>query len=81
MNDHGVIGVDAEHADLEQVAAASRADAHREIVIESPLRDGDADGVQHVLVSDSVLPGRIRDPRTDKMSCHASIVKACHAPA
>jgi len=33
MDDHRVITVDAEHSDLEQVAVASRADAHREAVI------------------------------------------------
>ena len=62
MDDHRVIGVDAEHADLEQAAAASRTDAHREIVIQSPLRNGAADGVAHVLVSDCVLASRLRDP-------------------
>jgi hypothetical protein len=44
MDDHGVVSVDAEHADLEQVATAGGTDAHHEIVIESPLRDGIADG-------------------------------------
>ena len=62
MNDHRVITVDAQHADLKQVAAASRTDAHHEIVIKSPLRDRVADGVQDVLVSDGVLASRLRDP-------------------
>ena len=62
MNDHRVITVDAQHADLEQAAAASRTDAHHEIVIKSPLRDRVADGVAHVLVSDGVLASRLRDP-------------------
>jgi len=61
MNDHRVIAVDAQHANLKQAAAASRTDAHR-IVIKSPLRDGVADGVAHVLVSDGVLASRLRDP-------------------
>jgi hypothetical protein len=39
MDDHRVITVDAEHPDLEQVAVASRADAHREAVaIRTPTR-------------------------------------------
>ena len=62
MNDHRVVAVDAEHADLKQAGAASRTDAHHEIVIKSPLRDGAADGVAHVLVSDCVLASRLRDP-------------------
>lgn len=82
MDDHRVITVDTEHADLEQVAAASRADAHREIVIKSPLRDGVADGVKHVLVSDGVLASHLRDPHTDKVPCHQRFVKqSCHGPA
>ncbi len=52
MNDHRVIGIDAQHADLQQVAVASRADTHREVVIQSPLRDRVANGVQCVLVPD-----------------------------
>jgi hypothetical protein len=46
LDDHGVVSVDAEQADLEQVAIAGGTDAHHEIVIESPLRDGIADGVE-----------------------------------
>lgn len=61
MDDHGVVGVDAEYADLEQIAVASGPDAHREIVIESPLGDCVADGVGHVFVSDAVLPSCLRD--------------------
>ena len=33
VGDHGVIAVDAEHADFEQIADASGTDAHREVVI------------------------------------------------
>jgi hypothetical protein len=73
MDDHRVITVDAEYPDLEQVAVASRADTHREVLIKSPLRNGVADGVQRVLVSDSVLPSRLRDPHTDKIPCHADL--------
>lgn len=62
MDNHRIITVDAEHADLEQVAVASRADTHREVLIKSPLRDGIADSVQRVLVSDCVLSSRLRDP-------------------
>ncbi len=57
VDDHGVIAVDAEHADFEQIADASRTDAHREVVIEPPLGDGVTDGMKHVFVSDSVLAG------------------------
>ncbi len=71
MDDHRVIAVDAQHADLKQVAAASRADAQREVVIQSPLRDGVADGVKRILVSDCVLASRLRDPHDDKIPCHA----------
>jgi len=62
MDDHRVIAVDAQNADLKQAAAASRTDAHREIVIKSPLRDRVANGVAHVLVSDFVFASRLRDP-------------------
>jgi len=40
VEDHGVVGVDASDADLKQVAIVGGADAHREVVIELPLRDG-----------------------------------------
>lgn len=60
MDDHWVASVNPEHADFEQVPVACGTDAHREVVIEPPLRDGVANGVEHVLVSDSVLPGGLR---------------------
>lgn len=61
MDDHRVIGVDAKYADLEQIAIVGGADAHREVIIELPLGDGVASGVEHVLVSDAVLPSCLRD--------------------
>jgi hypothetical protein len=61
VDDHGVIGVDPEYADLEQITVASGTDAHREILIEAPLGDCVADGVGHVLVSDAVLASCLRD--------------------
>lgn len=36
-------------------------DAHREVVIELPLRDGVADCVEHVVVCDAVLSSALRD--------------------
>ena len=50
MDDHGVVGVDTEDADLKQVAIVGGANAHREVVIELPLSDGVADRVEHVVV-------------------------------
>jgi hypothetical protein len=61
MNDHWVVGVDTEYANLEQIAIASGTNPHREVVIESPLGDCVTDGVGHVLVSDAVLLGCLRD--------------------
>lgn len=61
MDDHGVVGVDAKYADLEQIAIVGGAYAHREVVIESPLGDGVAGGVEHVFVSDAVLSSCLRD--------------------
>ncbi len=61
MNDHWVVGVDTEYANLKQITIASGTDAHREVIIESPLGDCIADGVGHVLVSDAVLPSCLRD--------------------
>jgi hypothetical protein len=39
VDDHGVVGVDAEDADLKWVAIVGGTDAHREVVIEMPLRE------------------------------------------
>jgi hypothetical protein len=61
VDDHGIVGVDAEDADLKQVAIVGGTDAHREVVIELPLRDGVADRVEHVVVCDAVLSSRLRD--------------------
>ena len=61
VDDYCVVGVDAQHANLEQVAITGGTDAHHEVVIEAPLCDGIADGVEHVLVSDVVLAGCLHD--------------------
>ena len=63
MDDHWVVGVDAEYANLEQITIASGTNTHREVVIESPLGDCVADGVGHVLISDAVLSSCPRDTR------------------
>jgi hypothetical protein len=60
MDDYRIVGVDAEHADLQQLTIARRADTHREVVIEMPLGDGVEDGVGHVFVSDVVLSSGLR---------------------
>jgi hypothetical protein len=75
VHDHGVVSVDAEHADLQQVAIACRANTHREVVIESPLPDGVANGVTHILVCDPMLSSRLCDPHDDKISCQEAFVK------
>jgi hypothetical protein len=75
VDDHGVVSVDAEHANLEQFAIVGRTDAHREVVIESPLGDGVTRGVEHVLVSDVVLPSCLPDTHDDKISCQTVFVK------
>jgi hypothetical protein len=75
VDDYGVVSVDAKDADLQQVAVMGGADAHREVVIEAPLGDGVAGGVEHVLVSDAVLVSWLRDTHLDKISCQAGIVK------
>jgi hypothetical protein len=62
VDNHRVVSVDAEHTDLQQVAIAGGTNAHREVVIELPLRDGIANGVKHVLVSDAVLSSCLRGP-------------------
>lgn len=61
MDDHRVVGVDAEHADLRQITVAARTDAHREVIVEQPLGDGVANRVKHVFVSDVVLVSCMRD--------------------
>jgi hypothetical protein len=61
VDDHGVVGVDSKYADLKQVAIVRGTDAHREVVIELPLGDSVAGGMEHVLVSDAVLPSCLRD--------------------
>lgn len=61
MDDHGIVGIDAEDADLKQFAIVGGPHAHREIVIEMPLRDGVADRVEHVVICDAVLSSRLRD--------------------
>jgi hypothetical protein len=61
VDDYRIIGVDAEHTDLQQLAVARRPDAHREVVIEMPLGDGVADSVGHIFVSDVVLSSGLRD--------------------
>jgi hypothetical protein len=55
VDDHGVVSVDPKDADLQQVAIMGGVDAHREVIIEAPLGNGVAGGVDHVLVSDAVL--------------------------
>jgi hypothetical protein len=61
VNDHRVVGVDAKYADLKQIAVMSGTDTHRKVVIESPLGNSVTGGMEHVLVSDAVLPGWLRD--------------------
>jgi hypothetical protein len=61
VDDYRIVSVEAEHADLQQLAVARRPDTHREVVIEMPLGDGVADGVEHVFVSDVVLSSGLRD--------------------
>jgi len=61
VDDHGIVGVDAEDADLKKVAIVGGTHAHREVVIEVPLRDGVADRMEHVVVCDVVLSSRLRD--------------------
>jgi hypothetical protein len=61
VDDHGIISVDAQHADLEQIAVAAGTNAHREVVIELPLSDGVADGVGHIFVGYAVLSRCLRD--------------------
>jgi hypothetical protein len=46
---------------IQQLAVTRRPDAHREVIIEMPLGDGVADGVEHVFVSDVVLSSGLRD--------------------
>jgi len=77
VNNHRVVSVGSEHADFEQVPVASGTDAHHEVVIEAPLRDGIADGVQRVFVSDSVTPRGLRDSHGDKIPCRGG---PSHAP-
>ncbi len=62
MDYHRVVRIDAEHANLEQVTIASGTEAHHEVVIESPLCDGIANGVKHVHISDAMLPSCLHDP-------------------
>jgi len=73
VDDHGIVGINAEDADLEQIAGMGRADTHREVVIESPLGDGVAGGMKHVLVSDAVLPSCLRD-------AFSSALTTCRSP-
>jgi hypothetical protein len=40
MDDHRIVSVDAQHADLEQLVGAGGTDAHREVVIELPWAMG-----------------------------------------
>jgi hypothetical protein len=61
VDDYGIVGVNAKDADLKQITVVGGADAHCEVVIESPLGDGVAGGMEHVLVSDAVPPGCLRD--------------------
>jgi hypothetical protein len=60
MDDHRIVSVDAQHADLEQIAVAGGTDAHREVFIELSLDDGVADGVRHIFVGDAMLSGGLR---------------------
>jgi hypothetical protein len=61
VDDHGIVGINTEDADLKQITVVGWADTHREVVIESPLGDGGAGGMEHVLISDAVLPSCLRD--------------------
>jgi len=83
VDDHRVVSVDPEHADFEQVTVACGTDAHREVVIEPPLRDGVANGVEHVLVSEFVLPGGVRDSHVTRYPCRKGLstnLVACLMP-
>lgn len=55
VDDDGIVCVDTEDADLQQVAVSGGTDAHREVVIQLPLRDGVASRVEQVVVCDVVL--------------------------
>jgi hypothetical protein len=55
VDDHRVVGVDAKYSVM------SEAGTHRKVVIESPLGNGVAGGMEHVLVSDAVFPSCLRD--------------------
>lgn len=61
VDDHGIVGVDAEYADLQHVAVMGGTDAHREVVVQLPLRDGVTSRVKHVVVCDAVLSSSLRD--------------------
>jgi hypothetical protein len=82
MNDDGVVSVDAEHADLRQSAIARTTDAHRELVIKLPLRDGIPDSVRHLFVGDVVLPGGRRNTLGDKAFCQERLsIPTARGPA
>ena len=69
MNDHGVISVEVQNADLQQGASGGGSDEHGQILVqfESPRRV--AHGVPDVLVGDSVISRRVADPHLDNISC------------
>jgi hypothetical protein len=76
VDDQRVVTVDSEHANLERVAVARRAGAHREALIEVAVRNRVANCVKHVLIGDAVLAGRRDDPcHPVKVRCRARRVK------
>jgi hypothetical protein len=66
---HRVVTVEVEDANLEQRTVCARSDQHRQLLIESDPPHGVPDRMQHVTVTDRVLPGRFADPHLDNLRC------------
>ena len=68
MDDHRIVAVEVQDADLQERAVAVRADEHQNLIHVETLHRI-ANSVEHVIVIYTMLSGWFADPHLDNLPC------------
>jgi len=77
VDHHRVVSDDAKDADLQHPPGGVWANEHRHPLVLVDTTDRVAPGVQHVVIADAVLSGRLPDPHYDNLRCLHGVVNLC----
>jgi hypothetical protein len=69
VDQHGVVAIEVEHADLQERPVGGWSDEQGEVILEGDSPDGVTCGVQNVFVRDPVPPRWLSNPHGDNICC------------